>query len=409
MLIKSKKIRRSRLSNELIISHLKGFYVSADITFNKFCERRNVKVSNLGKIFRSSGLSEMKRNKIDVDIAVEKLKTFLDERDERNSKKMNSLHKNNAYLTDDELLLVANVSKILGAMGYGMEKLMCLNIISSILKTRMPSILVTLAPTLSVVDRMMKKNKEIIQLVHGNAIDPARIRQSSVDIRDAEFFKIEQYVQLLYKMGKIPWKTYKEIPKRNLYNADKVATNTYDHRRKVIGSVTQMGRVFQITPGGDGRMPFHITSMLTSCASGQYKVPIEGYEGAPPPMIIHSCSASPEKDNPSQVQTMDGSFFQRPRYSDGLGEPYSVASSDEIKKNPWGFCVRTSASGSMTQRTFFDYCIHFVKNIPQDQGKEKQPVLLFLDGHSSRWDVSSLLYLLQNNVYPFFLPSHTSV
>jgi len=36
-------------------------------------------------------------------------------------------------------------------------------------------------------------------------------------------------------------------------------------------------------------------------------------------------------------------------------------------------------------------------------------VILFLDGHSSRWDVSSLLYLLQNKVFPFFLPSHTSV
>ena len=149
----------------------------------------------------------MKRNTIHVDITIQKLKTLLDQQNERNSKKMNSLHKIDAYLTDDEVLLVANVSKILGAMGYGMEKLMCLDIISSILKTRMPSILVTLAPTLSVVDRMIKKNKEIIQLVHGNAIDPARIRQSSIDTRDAEFFKIEQFVQLLYNMGKIPWKT----------------------------------------------------------------------------------------------------------------------------------------------------------------------------------------------------------
>ena len=113
----------------------------------------------------------------------------------------------------------------------------------------------------------------------------------------------------------------------------------------MIGPATQMGRTFQITPGGDGRMPFHITSMITSCGSGHYKVPIEGCQGAPPPMIIHACSASPEKIKPSEVQIIEGSFFQNPRYSDGLGEPYSVSSGDDnIKKNPWGFCVRTSAS-----------------------------------------------------------------
>lgn len=111
----------------------------------------------------------------------------------------------------------------------------------------------------------------------------------------------------------------------------------------------------------------------------------------------------------SERQTREGYVFQHPRYSDGLGEPYSVASGNEVRKNPWGFCVRTSAAGSMMQRTFFYYCIHFVKNIPTNQGRNGEPVILFLDGHSSRWDVSSLFYLLQNNVFPFFLPSHTSV
>ena len=63
----------------------------------------------------------------------------------------------------------------------------------------------------------------------------------------------------------------------------------------------------------------------------------------------------------------------------------------------------------MTQRTFYDYAIHFVNNLPESQGSNGQPVILFLDGHSSRWDVSSLLFLLTNNVFFFFLPSHTSI
>ena len=33
----------------------------------------------------------------------------------------------------------------------------------------------------------------------------------------------------------------------------------------------------------------------------------------------------------------------------------------------------------------------------------------FLDGHSLWWDVSSLLFLSANNVFPFSLPYHTSI
>ena len=36
-------------------------------------------------------------------------------------------------------------------------------------------------------------------------------------------------------------------------------------------------------------------------------------------------------------------------------------------------------------------------------------MILFLGGHSSRWDVTLLLYFMQNNVYSFFIVSHTSV
>ena len=57
-------------------------------------------------------------------------------------------------------------------------------------------------------------------------------------------------------MRKIPSKTYHEIPKENLYNMDEVATNTYDYRRMKIGSATDFGRAFQITPVGTGECLF---------------------------------------------------------------------------------------------------------------------------------------------------------
>ena len=69
-------------------------------------------------------------------------------------------------------------------------------------------------------------------------------------------------------------------------------------------------------------------------------------------------------------------------------------------------CATTN--GSMTQGTFFEYCKHFVRNLPEDQGKGKKPVFLFLDGHSSRYSIEAGAYLLENNVIGVIIPSHTS-
>ena len=94
--------------------------------------------------------------------------------------------------------------------------------------------------TKSVVQRMLRNNKEIIKLVHGNAIDPARMRQSDAEVRDCEFLKLELYIKLLYDMSKIPWKTYSEIPRLNIYNMNEVTINTYAHRRKAIGMARKL-------------------------------------------------------------------------------------------------------------------------------------------------------------------------
>ena len=92
-------------------------------------------------------------------------------------------------------------------------------------------------------------------------------------------------------------------------------------------------------------------------------------------------------------------------YSAGL----NVGENKETDWNYFGFGVRTTPKGSMQQDIFLDYAAHFVKHLPPDQGKGKCPVVLILDGHSSRWTISALEYLTENNVWPFFLPSHSSI
>ena len=82
---------------------------------------------------------------------------------------------------------------------------------------------------------------------------------------------------------------------------------------------------------------------------------------------------------------------------------------EEMKKNILGISIATTTNGSMTQAIFFSFCKHFVSSLPSSQGKGGNPVILFLDGHSSRWNVAALRYLILNNVYPFFLASHTTI
>lgn len=59
----------------------------------------------------------------------------------------------------------------------------------------------------------------------------------------------------------------------------------------------------------------------------------------------------------------------------------------------------------MTQEIFYKFAQHFIEHLPPNKG----PVLLVLDGHGSRWSVPALRLLMDNQVYPFFLASHTSI
>ena len=311
----SENVGKKRLSIDYIISQLRLFYrAKRTLSFNPFCQEKKLKRSNLNKIWKASGLDEMKDNNVDVNKAMKSLKSYLETRNLRHSVKMTKLHKSNEVMTGDEVNLVINLAKILGSMGHGIDTSICLGTINSVLRTRLPSANY-ISVTSSVVERMLKIHSDVVRLVHGNSIYPAQIRQVDEEVRDIQFYKVESYFALLYKMGKVPWKTYKDVPKGNIYNANEYSTNTYDHRKKTIGLASKFGRAFQITPGGDGRMPFHITNMITSCASGIYAVPIEGVEGAPPPMSIHACSGSPEKTNPTDLQSSSKSFYQNPSYS----------------------------------------------------------------------------------------------
>ena len=164
---------------------------------------------------------------------MQKLDVHLKVKKEMLNTSLKYLYKSNEYLTEDEIKVMVNITKLLGSMCMGIDRQICLDIVNALIRTRVDEKDFKFV-TKSIVQRMLRNNEEIIKLVYGTAIDPAQICQADAEVRDCEFVKLELYMKLLYDMGKIPWKTYSKIPRLNIYNMDEVATNTYAHRRKII-------------------------------------------------------------------------------------------------------------------------------------------------------------------------------
>jgi hypothetical protein len=184
---------------------------------------------------------------------------------------------------------------------------------------------------------------------------------------------------------------------------DKIGSNTTQHRGPTVGSSEKnRKRLYTITPEGD-KMPFHVTVCLTTRSDGQYGVPGNSIsDGAPPPVIIHSRKG--EDRDPEDVCDRLKTCLVN---IDGTSGCSKIE--DAFKQNDkHGFLVLATPNGSMTQSAMLPFARHFVNNLPTNRLKD-EPVILFLDGHSSRWDISTLNFFFENNVFPFLLPSHTSI
>ena len=103
-------------------------------------------------------------------------------------------------------------------MGIGINTETLLDAVNNILKRRIEE--KDFVPVnIGVVNRIMAKNKTICKL-KGNSIDPKRVRQANVDVRNAMFVWLESFVKLLYIQGKIKWPSFMDIPAENISNMD---------------------------------------------------------------------------------------------------------------------------------------------------------------------------------------------
>jgi hypothetical protein len=148
-----------------------------------------------------------------------------------------------------------------------------------------------------------------------------------------------------------------------------------------------------------------ISSTGQYCVRGNNKNNEYDSYSAIPPFIVHKQPSIRRKDAASKTVEDVEEENKKQNYTQGL---FKMHENGE-ETNNFGFSVRTTPKGSMQQDIFLDYAVHFVNHLQPDQGKNKKPVILIMDGHNSCWTLNALHYLSENNVWTFFLLSHTSI
>ena len=160
----------------------------------------------------------------------------------------------------------------------------------------------------------------------------------------------------------------------HLCNVDEVGGDERGQSKRKVYKGCKRNTSWRTTDllGGDHN-PFHCTLMLVSLARGLLANAV---------YLIHS---SPGAINPRMCERL-------------------------YEHIPGSWAVRRSDSGSMTKDLFQDWAQYFVKSMRgMGYGKEfKKPLILLIDGHSSRWTYQGLKTLMDAGIFPFFIASHTS-
>ena len=261
--------RRYRtLDIEFAKKHFMAFYLQKE-SFRKYCEKAGVaeQRSQLSRVAGKIYLLDMKAMNRPWFVVQELLEEYFKKRDKANIMKRKQMSEDNKVLTADEEQTVVETCRFLSVCGMGIDRNTCLDLVNEVLKARIDA--KDFEPvTRGVVTRLILRNKDLLGLFSGNALDPARVRQENVDVKDAMFVRLDNYIKYLHACGKVPWKCWAEVPSDDMSNMDEVATNCQDHRKKLIGDALHLGRLFQELCG-DSKMPVHITMCITTKANGK--------------------------------------------------------------------------------------------------------------------------------------------
>jgi len=209
--------------------------------------------------------------------------------------------------------------------------------------------------------------KNEIDLLRVSPIAKERAEQATPERRDAWFRCVEAYVRRLHAEGKIPWKTWAEVPDSAKYNFDEQAANTLKGRCAGLapkGHGVRSSRLYELS--SDGKMGEHVTDGMTTRADGKVCAP-----------FLIKTAKSAKKDDDALPNMIPSDWENLVDTGAADGETCSIG-------------LGVSKSGSMIKKLFPIFVRHFVTKVLNDpaavaareerQGPDGQPVFLFVDG-----------------------------
>lgn len=205
------------------------------------------------------------------------------------------------------------------------------------------------------------------------SIDRVRGKKATAEIRDEVFKKFNQFLQTLVEDGSFTQAQVDNLGD-HLVNVDEVGGDERGKSKsKVYVSTNASSEAWRTTDFVGDHEPFHVTLVLSTMATGIILRALQ---------IIHSCP--------------------------GVANPRM--NSELLEHLPEHWSCRHTTSGSMTRELFEDWAKYFVRIMEEDGygAKHGHPIVLLIDGHTSRWTYEGLSTLIDAGFYPFFIASHTS-
>ncbi len=222
-----------------------------------------------------------------------------------------------------------------------------------------------------------RRFKDRIALVKTCSLCQARADKATIQVRDECFQRFIAMLDSLRRDGR--WTNEHDCNLGNhIANADEIGGNELGFRKKVFApkqtktKAKKQKKRWRSVQVGDDHNPFHATTMLLTFGNGVVSNAVG---------VLHS---APGTSNPKPNR----------EHKTGLHPDWFQA---------------TTTNGSMTRKTFEMWCKYLVRYFSQ-KGRccKHNPIILMLDGHTSRWTHAGLQHLNDNCIYPFCIASHTS-
>jgi hypothetical protein len=265
-----KKVYKQSYSNNDIMKYLIMHYERQHIpghTMQSILLQTTIPKGSFIRHWKKSGLKALADLKKPVDLAKTALCSYL-ATVKFNCKDTQAATNANKYLTHDEEMAFLQIVRGLADCAKGVTKQEAMNMIDDIVNDSVDRRHQAECSE-KVFRNMLKRHPDLVKIISAGSMDPARARKANRSTRDAVFYKLDAYIRNLHRMGKVPWRNYKDIPCESIYNMDEASTDTTKHRSKIIADAAAIIRKYTETPEGDDKMNMHITACLTTRADGK--------------------------------------------------------------------------------------------------------------------------------------------